>query len=302
MVRAQWTDALRLVYGSEWDPPAMTGKMLRPALCLLSAGALGCEDLDRFVVMAAAFEVLHLAALTHDDVIDSAHLRRGVTSLNVLWDDHAAVLGGDFLVARATLLLAKYESCPLITSVVASICQMAQGELRTLGREPCSFAEEDCIQLAEDKTASLFASTCTGPSYILGASCRDALHRYGLAFGTAFQLVDDILDLSRTEAELGKPSCGDLAEGKTTLPILYMREALDEAGRARLEQMSGTPLSADDRQWVLVQLEGTGARRRTGGAARKYLDAARGALETLPQSPYRASMEGLLEFVLVRVS
>jgi octaprenyl-diphosphate synthase len=302
MVRAFWADALQLVHGPELDSPDVTGKMLRPALCLLSAGALGGRDVNRFSAMAAAFEILHLAALTHDDVIDSAHLRRGATSLNVLWDDHAAVLGGDYLVARATLLLAAYNSCPLIANVVESVCQMAEGELRSLTWNPRTVTREDCVRLAEQKTASLFASTCTGPTFVLDTAHREALHRYGMGFGIAFQLVDDILDLSQTEAALGKPSCGDIVEGKATLPILFMRMALSPKELARLDQVGRSSLGDTDREWIAAKLEQTGARAQTEALARQYMDEARQALHTLPRTPHREAMEALLEFVLVRAS
>ncbi len=301
-VSSLWTDALRLVHGPDLPPPDMVGKMLRPALCLLSAGALGADDLGRFVGLASAFEMLHLAALTHDDVIDSADLRRGVTSLNVLWDDHSAVLGGDYLVARATALLTPYDSCALIANVVESVQQMAEGELRSLGRNADAFTQEDCVHLAKQKTASLFASTCTGPTFLMNGAHREALQQYGLGFGIAFQLVDDILDLSRTEAELGKPSCSDIVEGKITLPILFMREALSADELARLDAMTGLAITDADRKWIAAALERTGARERTEAVAQRYVNSARAALGSMSPSPCRESMSKLLDFVLVRGS
>ena len=110
LVRHQWTEAFRLVYGPSATPPKLGGKLMRPALCLLSAGASGAEDLKRYTEMAAAMELLHLAALAHDDVVDSANLRRGETSLNARWTNHIAVLGGDYLVARALSILTVYDS------------------------------------------------------------------------------------------------------------------------------------------------------------------------------------------------
>ena len=295
-----WAEALRLVHGPDLSPPGAGGKMLRPALCLLSAGTLGVSDLGRYVELATAFELFHLAALTHDDVIDSADLRRGVTSLNVLWDDHAAILGGDYLVARATIMLSTFGSCPLIANVVESVQQMAEGELRSLGKPADSVTQEDCIYLAQHKTATLIASTCTAPTYLLDAEHRDTLFRYGEGFGIAFQLVDDILDLTQSKAELGKPSCGDVVEGKITLPILFMRTALDDAGRKRLETMTGQVLDDDGRAWVAEAFEHSGARARTEAVAHEYVDAALAALNSLPANACRESMAGLLEFVMTR--
>lgn len=296
-----WTDALRLVHGPDIPQQRTGGKLLRPALCLLSGGAIGADDLGQLVNLAATFEMLHFAALVHDDVIDSAQLRRGVTSLNVLWDDHSAVLGGDYLVSRATALLTTYESCDLIASVVESVRRMSEGELRAIGRRPEHFSEDDCIQLARQKTASLFASTCTGPTYLLGAAAyREPLEQYGLGFGIAFQLADDLLDLSQSEERLGKPSCGDIVEGKTTLPILFMREGMSADEVARLDAMAGPDITDEDRAWIADALERTGARRRTDALARLHVDEARAALDTLPPSPYRDSMYRLLDFCLTR--
>lgn len=300
-VSAIWTDALKLVHGADMPNQQTGGKLLRPALCLLAAGAVGGEDdLGRFVDMAATFEMLHLAALVHDDVIDSAEIRRGAVSLNALWDDHSAVLGGDYLVSRATDLLTPYESCPLISNVVHAVLHMSEGELRSIGRGVKNASKEDCILLARQKTATLFASTCTGPTYLLGAAYHQPLEEYGLGFGIAFQLADDLLDLSQTEAKLGKPSCGDIAEGKATLPILFIREALAEADVARLDAITGHEVADPDRLWIAEALERTGARRRTEAIAHLHVQEAQTALDRLPPSVYRDSMQRLLEFILIR--
>ncbi len=307
-VNRVWTTALQLVHGPERAIPETACKLLRPALCLLSAGAIGGRsagghaggDLHRFTELATAFEVLHLAALVHDDVIDKADTRRGMTSLNVLWDDHSAVLGGDYLVAQATALMTPYDSCELIADVAESVQQMAGGELRSLGRAPAAFTERDCIRLAREKTASLFASTCTAPSFLLDTPHRPALHRYGTGFGIAFQLVDDLLDLTQPETALGKPSCGDITEGKATLPILTMRARLEPDERARLDAMTGRDISDTDRSWVAAMCDKTGAGEYTEDTARGYLNNARRALHNLPASQYRRSMDGLLDFVLTR--
>lgn len=302
-VRRHWTEAFQLVYGPSATPPRLGGKLMRPALCLLSAGAAGAagaQDLARFEEMATAMELLHLAALAHDDVVDGASLRRGSSSLNVLWDNHTAVLGGDYLVARALMVLTVYDSCEIISSALESIHEMAEGELVTFGRGKGNLTEEDCIRLAEKKTASLFAVTCSTPCLLVDGADRQAMHDYGMGLGTAFQLVDDMLDLEKDESVLGKPSCGDIVEGKTTLPILYMREALSAKDRLRLDSMSGRPLSREDREWVASMARSTGAQERTNAIARKYVDEARGALASVPQSPWVEALRGMAEFVLIR--
>jgi octaprenyl-diphosphate synthase len=179
---------------------------------------------------------------------------------------------------------------------------MTEGELASFGRNAERFTEEDCLRLAEEKTATLFAMTCTGPTYISGEEHRDALHQYGLAFGVAFQLIDDILDITQDQEALGKPSCGDIVEGKKTLPILFMREGLGEADRHRLNQMIGRRIADPDRAWAARAMECSGARARTEAIARKYAASAYAALEPAPRTPYKDSMQALTEFVLVRDS
>lgn len=297
-----FAEALQLVQGVPVPRPNLGGKMMRPALCLLSAGAVGANDVRRFVPLGAAMELLHLAALAHDDVLDGAMTRRGHRSLNALWDNHAAVLGGDYLVARAISLMGDYNTCAVITNAIDSVRQMAEGELAFFGHGRRHQTLESCISLAKLKTASLFAVTCSTPTYLVDTTHRDALHEFGMSIGIAFQIIDDLLDLAQPESTLGKPSCGDLVEGKQTVPVLFMREALDEPGRARLDTMQGRELTVDDRGWVADTLEATGARSRTECLARQYVDEAAAQLDRLPGSPYRDAMAAMAEFVLVRVS
>lgn len=295
-----WADTMRLVYGDHLPKLPLGGKMLRPAMSLLSAGALGAADTARFVPLATAMELFHLAALAHDDVIDHADLRHGMRSLNAMWDNHTAVLGGDYLVARAIDILGTYDSCSVITNAVISVREMSEGELAHFGRGRDHHSQEACISLARQKTASLFAVACSTPACLIKGAPRAALHAYGLAFGVAFQLIDDLLDLTRDEEALGKPAFGDIVEGKKTLPIIFLRESLDAAGRARLDQLKGRPLSDADRTWVTDAIESSGARDQTEALVREYLDEARACVAPLPATPYRDSLLGLAEFVLVR--
>ncbi|MCX5771754.1 MAG: polyprenyl synthetase family protein [Candidatus Hydrogenedentes bacterium] len=282
-------------------PPKVGGKLLRPALCLLTAGAVGANgNLGRFVDLAAALELLHLAALTHDDVVDRSCLRRGTASLNALWNDHVAVLSGDYLVARAVSLLVKMNSLELIGNAFATVRKMTEGELRTMAESFNNYTQEDCLRLAEQKTASYFATTCTAPTYVLETGCREPLHQYGLSLGIAFQLIDDVLDLVQDQETLGKPACGDIAEGKRTLPILLMRQGLPPDDAGRLARMVGRTLSEEERAWTARALERSGARRRTEQIARSYASAAQQALGPLPSSSFKESMLGMTEFVLVR--
>jgi geranylgeranyl pyrophosphate synthase len=301
-VSDQWTEAFQLVYGPGSTPPRLGGKLLRPALCLLSAGACGAEDLDHYVEMAAGMELLHLAALAHDDVIDSADLRRGEISLNRLWDNHTAVLGGDYLVAKALSILTVYDSCDVIVSALESIHQMAEGELIYFGRGKENLNAEDCIRLSEKKTASLFAVTCSTPTLLHDEKFKQPLFDFGMCMGTAFQLVDDVIDLIEDEETLGKPSCGDIAEGKTTLPIIYMKEVMNAQDRAHLDSLPGKPVTPDNQAWVRDQMESTGSQDRVSALCREYIDTSTEALSQLPPGHYVDIMRDIAEFVLIRHS
>ena len=297
-----WRDVLRLTPMDVEARPDAGGKLLRPALCLLSAAATGATDLRKYVNLAMAYEALHVASLAHDDVVDRALLRRGSASLNALWNDHAAVLGGDYLVARAIEILAHYESCEVITDALSTIRRMAEGELHFFGRDPKTVAEEDCLMLAECKTASLFAVACAGPAHLEGSDFARGLSSFGNNLGIAFQLVDDLLDVTQTSAQLGKPSCGDVEEGKQTLPLLALKKALDKEGLEHFERLHGADLSDEDRAWIMGAMESTGARDIAVARARAFGNDALEELDVLPPSVYRDSMEGIVEFVLVRIS
>lgn len=301
-VAREWTDAFQLVYGPEAQPPRLGGKLLRPALTFLSAGALGAKDLEHFTEMAAGMELLHLAALAHDDVVDSASLRRGESSLNKLWDNHTAVLGGDYLVARSLSIMTVYDNCQVIVSALDSIYQMAEGELINFGRGKENLGAEDCIRLSEKKTAALFASACSTPSLLIDTTHRQAMYDYGMGMGTAFQLIDDVIDLTEDEETLGKPSCGDIVEGKTTLPIIEMKSAMNDADRARLESLLGNDVTNEDRTWIHEQMSATGATDKVVTLCREYIDSGNRALDALPHSHYVDTMREIAEFVLIRHS
>lgn len=302
-VQETWSEALRLVHGPDLPLVAAGGKLLRPALCLLSAGAAGLDDRRALVRLAAALELLHVAALVHDDVIDSAMLRRGNSSLNAMWDDRAAVLGGDYLVSLAIQEIAAYGSCPLVSDAIDCIRHMAEGELTIFGRGYQGFGLEDSLRLIHQKTAVLFEVACAATTHLQAdGRYRQPLQRYGHALGMAFQLVDDLLDLSQNEATMGKPACGDVVEGKRTVPLIYMRESLERDALDRLDAMEGQSLTEADRLWIATELERTGARERTVNLTESYAAKARAALGQIPAGIYRDSMAHLIDFVLLRSS
>ncbi|MFO7976787.1 MAG: polyprenyl synthetase family protein [Candidatus Hydrogenedentota bacterium] len=295
-----WTKALQLVHGPSMPSVQAGGKMLRPALCLLSAGVSGAQNTRPFVKLATGIELLHVAALTHDDVIDRASIRRGMHTLNARWDDHAAILAGDYLVARAIEMMTSYNSTCVISSAIKSIREMAEAELKCFANGKGPMTETEVLEIAQKKTASLFASACNIPACLLKDGPSEALYDYGMALGIAFQIIDDLLDLQQDASVLGKPSCSDIVEGKQTLPILFMKDGLDDAGKRRLDGMRGTEVTAEDHEWVLDMLTVTKTAERTEAIARDYAAQAHAAAAEFPPGPYRDSMAGIVDFVVAR--
>ncbi len=296
-----WSETLQLVNITGDFSDANSGKMLRPALCLLSAGVCGSDDISSFVPLATSMEILHCAALAHDDVVDGANVRRGATSLNALSNDKAAVLGGDFLVAKALAEMSDYNSLPVITEAIDCVRQMAEAELAALYPPQGEHSHEEyCKRLAKKKTGSLFGISCSAPSHLLNPEHNDSLREFGVMLGIAFQIVDDVLDLTQDQGTLGKPACGDIVEGKETLPIYFLRECIEGDDLARLDSMKNSSIASDDRKWVSEQLERTGSGTRTMDIARHYAQKAGAKLEGLPEGTYLNSMRGLIEFILIR--
>ncbi len=219
------------------------GKRIRPALALCAGYAAGQEPVsDDVVTGAVAVELVHLGSLYHDDVIDEASTRRGVESVNHRWSNIVAILAGDFLLARASSLAASLgvEVAGLLASTIGELCQGQVLELQRL--YDVNRDEDSYFGSIAGKTASLMATACRIGAIVGGLDrpSVEALTEYGRHVGMVFQIVDDILDLTATDEELGKPSGLDLAEGIYTLPVIYaLRTSPD------LKALLGRPLDPD---------------------------------------------------------
>jgi heptaprenyl diphosphate synthase len=224
------------------------GKRLRPTLTLTAAYASGHSGSSNgpgsndAVTGAVACELVHLGSLYHDDVIDEAETRRGVPSVNARWSNIVAILAGDFLLARASSLAASLgaDVAALLAATIGELCRGQVLELQHLFDVDRS--EEDYASAIEGKTAALFATSCRIGGMVAGVPdpTLDALTRFGRHLGMCFQIVDDVLDLSSTDAALGKHAGQDLLEGIYTLPVIYvLRES------AELRSMLGGPLDPD---------------------------------------------------------
>ncbi len=235
------------------------GKRIRPTLTLCAAYALGGAEhaaAEEAVTGGVAVELVHLGSLYHDDVIDEAETRRGVPSVNARWSNIVAILAGDYLLARASGLAASLGA-PVAALLAATIGELCRGQVLELqhlfdvGR-----SEEDYASAIEGKTATLFATACRVGGMVSDADepTLDALTRFGTHLGLGYQIVDDCLDLTATDDELGKPAGQDLVEGIYTLPVIYA--LADDPG---LADRLGGPLDPERVTEVRERAAGTGA-------------------------------------------
>src|SRR5256885_2203723 len=215
------------------------GKHLRPALVALTANAVG-QPQDEHVIAAVIIEMVHLATLVHDDVMDEAEIRRGRLTLAANWGNEIGVLFGDCLFAQALKLAASFPTPEICRAVAMATNTVCSGEiLQTQHRRDFEFTREKYFKVLEMKTAELFALSCELGGCLSGTTAeqRTALREFGLAFGTAYQVHDDCIDLFGSEASAGKSLGTDLAKGKLTLPVLLVWERADAKDRSRLEQL-----------------------------------------------------------------
>jgi len=277
------------------------GKQLRPALVALSANAVG-EVEDSHITVAVIIEMVHLATLVHDDVMDEAEIRRGRLTLGANWGNEIAVLCGDCLFAQALKLAASFPTPEICRAVAMATNTVCAGEiLQTRQRRNFQFTQAEYFKVLEMKTAELFALSCNLGACLSGASAveRAALRDFGMALGTAYQLYDDCLDLFGTEAIAGKSLGTDLAKGKLTLPVLQFWQQATELERTRLEALI--------QEWEPANLAPVQALLRKHDAMvgsleiiQNHLQQARQALKQLSQPAKYAGLMGLTEFLAVQ--
>src|ERR1035441_4361619 len=215
------------------------GKHLRAALVALTAKALGKVN-DTHITVAVIIEMVHLATLVHDDVIDEAEIRRGKPTLAANWNNEIAVLFGDCLFAHALTLASSFPTPDVCRAVAMATNTVCTGEiLQIQHRRDFTFTREKYFKVLEMKTAELFALSCELSAGLSGMNVerRLALRKFGLAFGTAYQVYDDCVDLFGSEAAAGKSLGTDLAKGKLTLPMLLLWERANAKDRACLQEM-----------------------------------------------------------------
>lgn len=277
------------------------GKRLRPALVLLSAGALGYRGRTHHT-LAAVVEFIHTATLLHDDVVDESALRRGQPTANTLFGNAASVLVGDFVYSRAFQMMVGAGDMRVLEVLADATNVIAEGEvLQLMNCRNADIDEESYLQVIRYKTAKLFEAAGRLGAILAGASAEaeQALATYGSHLGTAFQLIDDALDYSGEAGVIGKNIGDDLAEGKPTLPLIYaMRKGTaEEAALVRRAVATGGLAELDG---VLAAIHSSGALDYTRRQAQAEADAARDALSVIPATQYRDSLIQLASFAVTR--
>jgi octaprenyl-diphosphate synthase len=278
------------------------GKQLRGALVLLTGEATG-NTTDEHAAVAAIVEMIHLATLVHDDILDGAQVRRRVACVNQRWDNQVAVLLGDFLYARAFALSTELSS-RLCSRVLAETTRtLCVGEIeQSTRRYDFDMSQEDYEAIAAAKTASLYSAACELGARYPGGNLEPGrrMAEAGRSLGLAFQIIDDVLDLTGSEAELGKSVGTDVEDGKVTLPVLHAYRTADERVRAAIRDAYTRPDLVDRRAALVAACDLESGLQFARARAESLLNQAWGTVAALPPSPARTSLEGVFGFVLSR--
>lgn len=277
------------------------GKRLRPVIHLLCARAIGYSG-SQHTDIAAIIEFIHTATLLHDDVVDASELRRGQETANSLWGNEASVLVGDFLYSRAFQMMVEVGDMQIMSILANATNTIAEGEVQQLlnVHDPDT-TEQRYLDVIHNKTAKLFESASELAAVLNQekSPATQAMAKYGMHLGTAFQLIDDVLDYSASSEEMGKNIGDDLAEGKPTLPLIYtiqngtkeqadiVRKAIEENGLEYIDE-------------VTTAIHATGAIQYTADCAKKESQLAIQALGNIADSEYKTALIALAEFAVDR--
>ncbi len=282
---------------------ASGGKRFRPMLLLLSSRLCNYQG-DKHVELAAVVEFIHTATLLHDDVVDSASLRRGNRSANSVWGNQASVLVGDFLFARSFSMMVNSENLRILKILSDTTTQLAEGEiLQLINTCDLDVDEQRYLQVVRDKTAILIAAACQVGAILAAATeeQEEALREFGLEIGTAFQLMDDALDYVADQAEFGKERGHDLYEGKMTLPLIYAYAACSDEERSEIARIvDAEDLSAEDLDYVCQLIDRYDGIRFTREKAAQRIDTAKRLLDIFPASAAKDALCTLADYVVAR--
>ncbi len=278
------------------------GKRLRPVIAVLAARACGYEG-DKHHLTAAIIEFIHTATLLHDDVVDSSELRRGKETANSIWGNEASVLVGDFIFSRAFEMMVQVGDMRVMDILSTTSNTIAEGEvLQLMNCNEPETTEEQYMQVIKCKTAKLFGAAAQIGALLAGRSMQEeqSLEDYGKHLGTAFQLIDDVLDYRADSETMGKNVGDDLAEGKPTLPIIH---ALKNASAEQQTQLAKIIENGDrdSLEFVLSVIKQTKALEYTESVALQEAEKAKKALHWMPDTEYKTALNSLAEFSVSRL-
>lgn len=282
---------------------ASGGKRIRPMLLLLSA-RLADYSGDKHIGLASVVEFIHTATLLHDDVVDSAVLRRGQESANAVWGNEASVLVGDFLFAKSFSIMVRVGNLEILQSLSDATTQMAEGEvLQLISTCDLDLDEAHYLNVIRDKTAVLISAACRVGAVLGGLEGpeKEALSNYGMDLGIAFQLMDDALDYIADEAEFGKAQGHDLEEGKMTLPLIHvLRQCTADERSALAEIVEKESLGDADLKYVIALIDQYGGIDYTRNRAAELAVEAKQQLQIFPPSEVREALEIVADYVISR--
>ena len=272
------------------------GKRIRPVFVLLG-GKFGNYDINVIKNVAVSLELIHMASLVHDDVIDDAELRRGQPTIKAKWDNRIAMYTGDYIFARALELMTKIEN-PLAHQILSdTIVELSVGEIEQI-KDKYNFEQNlrNYLLRIKRKTALLIAASCQLGAVVSGVPEKDhrKLYRFGYYVGMSFQITDDVLDFTGTEKELGKPAGGDLLQGNITLPVLYAME--DEQIRTRIKSVHEN-MDRRELDEILKMVQQSGAIEKSLNLSDRYLDKALAILGELPPNKAKKSLQDIAKFI-----
>lgn len=275
-----------------------SGKRIRPALALMAGGATGGKTADH-TRLSVILELVHIASLVHDDIMDGADTRRGLATAAAKWGSALSVLLGDALFAYALELATEFEEASVCRAIAKASRDVCSGEiLQTQRRFDFNLSIPDYLRMIEMKTAALFAAASGLGAKLNGVSDEQAaaMHGYGMKLGTVYQIYDDCLDLVGDEKKVGKTLRTDLTKGKLTLPILYLLMEATDAQKQKLNRMmlKGEPMDTG----ILAGIaDYEGAIEKAVNFAQAMLKEARDDLSILPETPYRQAMEQVAQYL-----
>jgi octaprenyl-diphosphate synthase len=282
---------------------ASGGKRIRPAMLLLAARLCGYTG-TQAIPLASVVEFIHTATLLHDDVVDSATLRRGQASANTLWGNEASVLIGDFLFSKSFSLIVNAGSLPILGVMSRATTVIAEGEvMQLLYTGEIDLTEEQYLEVVRAKTAVLLSAACQSGAILGGvdAEREQDMASFGMELGIAFQLMDDILDYTASEEEFGKSIGHDLEEGKMTMPLIYALTTCSADEKERVATIiAQDELSADDFRFVSGLVERAGGIEYTIARANACVDACISHLSRFEESSCKTALIDLARYVVTR--